>query len=400
MTRASDTAKLLGAGGTLLGALSVDTISENTSGNGVNIDGLNVKDSGISGGQIGGRRNIVINGAMQVAQRATSVTGLGDDNDENYPTVDRFEINGNAGAGRFTMTQEAVTDLPGFPECIKLDCTTADTSIAAAERLFIQTKIEGQDLQATGTGTADAKPITLSFYAKASASFKFVAALLNVDNDRYAGSTFDVTTSWQRFIITFPADVDDGSSPFDNDNADSLHIRFFLHAGANYTSGTLSSTFANAVAANTYDSNAGSFYSSTDNNFFLTGVQLEVGSVATPFEHRSFGEELQLCKRYFNQIGGQTAYQNIIQTMWISDNTAVSPYYHRPALRATPTIAKLQNYSSLGPGTIGQTLSTDQNGLNSVQFGFSGGSGGTSGISVVLRGNNNSGVYITFDAEL
>ena len=86
--------------------------------------------------------------------------------------------------------------------------------------------------------------------------------------------------------------------------------------------------------------------------------------------------------------------------MWISDNTAVSPYYHRPALRATPTIAKLQNYSSLGPGTIGQTLSTDQNGLNSVQFGFSGGSGGTSGISVVLRGNNNSGVYITFDAEL
>ena len=250
-------------------------------------------------GQVSGRRNIVINGAMNVAQRATSVTGLGDDNDEGYPTVDRFKVQGNASAGRFTMTQEAVTDLPGFPECIKLDCTTADTSIAAAERLFIQTKIEGQDLQATGTGTADAKPITLSFYAKASASFKFVAALLNVDNDRYAGSTFDVTTSWQRFIITFPADVDDGSSPFDNDNADSLHIRFFLHAGANYTSGTLSSTFANAVAANTYDSNAGSFYSSTDNNFFITGVQLEVGSVATPFEHRSFGEELALCQRYY-----------------------------------------------------------------------------------------------------
>jgi hypothetical protein len=140
MTRASDTAKLLGAGGTLLGALSIDTISENTSGNGVNIDGLNVKDNGIGGNQIGGRRNIVINGGMQVAQRATSVTGLGDDNDEGYPTVDRFKVQGNAGAGRFTMTQESVTDLPGFPECIKLDCTTADTSIAAAERLFIQTK--------------------------------------------------------------------------------------------------------------------------------------------------------------------------------------------------------------------------------------------------------------------
>ena len=302
----------------------------------------------LTNSQIGGRRNIVINGAMQVAQRATSVTGLGDDNDENYPTVDRFEINGNAGAGRFTMTQEAVTDLPGFPKCIKLDCTTADTSIAATERLFIQTKIEGQDLQGTGTGTADAKPFTLSFYAKASASFKFVALLLNVDNDRFAGSTFDVTTSWQRFVITFPADVDDGSSPFDNDNADSLHIRFFLHAGANYTSGTLSSTFANALAANSYDSNADSFYSSTDNNFFLTGVQFEVGSQATPFEHRSFGEELNLCRRYYyhtygygNTIGASFngSYGGMVYFLGTGDH-GMAPLTHQfpVEMRAAPTV--------------------------------------------------------------
>lgn len=254
--------------------------------------------------QIGGRRNIVINGAMQVAQRATSVTGLGDDNDEGYPTVDRFKVQGNAGAGRFTMTQEAVTDLPGFPKCIKLDCTTADTSIAAAERLFIQTKFEGQDLQGIKKGTSAAEAITVSFYAKANASFKFVVALFDVDNNRYAGSTFDVTSSWQRFIVTFPADTDDGSSPFDNDNADSLNLRFFIHGGSNYTSGTLSSTFANVDNTNTYDSDADSFYSSTDNNFFLTGVQLEVGSVATPFEHRSFVEEFQLCQRYYQEITG------------------------------------------------------------------------------------------------
>ena len=295
-------------------------------------------------GQVSGRRNIVINGGMNVAQRATSATGLGDDNDENYPTVDRFEINGNAGAGRFTMTQEAVTDLPGFPECIKLDCTTADTSIAAAERLFIQTKIEGQDLQATGTGTADAKPITLSFYAKASASFKFVAALLNVDNDRYAGSTFDVTTSWQRFIITFPADVDDGSSPHANDNTRGLDVRFFLHAGANYTSGTLSSTFANAVAANTYDSNAGSFYSSTDNNFFITGVQLEVGSVATPFEHRSFGEELALCQRYYQLSNKGETVNEAVGNGLANAESATGTELHwnfQTNMRANPTVAKV-----------------------------------------------------------
>jgi hypothetical protein len=342
---------------------------------------------------------------MQVAQRATSVTGLGNDSDENYPTVDRFEINGNAGAGRFTMTQEAVTDLPGFPECIKLDCTTADTSIAAAERLFIQTKIEGQDLQAAGTGTADAKPITLSFYAKASASFKFVAALLNVDNDRYAGSTFDVTTSWQRFIITFPADVDDGSSPFDNDNADSLHIRFFLHAGANFTSGTLSSTFANAVAANTYDSNAGSFYSSTDNNFFLTGVQLEVGSVATPFEHRSFGEEFDLCLRYYEKSSAygvaedSTAGANIYGVVGMAGsassvgNNDATMIHWQKSKRVAPTLVfydaagnsgKL-SYAEAGVGRADNIAIRSSNiGVNRSRIGTAGASGLDAGEAVEM----------------
>ena len=363
-------------------------------------------------GQVSGRRNIVINGGMNVAQRATSATGLGDDNDENYPTVDRFEINGNAGAGRFTMTQEAVTDLPGFPECIKLDCTTADTSIAAAERLFIQTKIEGQDLQATGTGTADAKPITLSFYAKASASFKFVAALLNVDNDRYAGSTFDVTTSWQRFIITFPADVDDGSSPHANDNTRGLDVRFFLHAGANYTSGTLSSTFANAVAANTYDSNAGSFYSSTDNNFFLTGVQLEVGSVATPFEHRTQDEEMKMCQRYYYrtpyyQNSGQTANETFpcvgnMDGVQTGAFLLVFPSAMRAAPSAIEQSGTANHYSvrvnadHVGSSVPTATGFTSEKALINL---VSSGADQTAGDGAFLRMENTS-AFLAFDAEL
>ena len=268
----------------------------------------------------------------------------GDDNDEGYPTVDRFKVQGNAGAGRFTMTQEAVTDLPGFPECIKLDCTTADTSIAAAERLFIQTKFEGQDLQGIKKGTSAAEAITVSFYAKANASFKFVVALFDVDNNRYAGSTFDVTSSWQRFIVTFPADTDDGSSPFDNDNADSLNLRFFIHGGSNYTSGTLSSTFANVDNTNTYDSDADSFYSSTDNNFFLTGVQMEVGSQATAFEHRSFGEELALCQRYYQQsyahgtaAGTTTDAGMVIRFIDATQSYAGHWITFRTEMRAAPT---------------------------------------------------------------
>jgi hypothetical protein len=351
----------------------------------------------LTNSQIGGRRNIVINGAMQVAQRATSVTGLGDDNDEGYPTVDRFKVQGNAGAGRFTMTQESVTDLPGFPECIKLDCTTADTSIAAAERLFIQTKFEGQDLQGIKKGTSAAEAITVSFYAKANASFKFVVALFDVDNDRYAGSTFDVTSSWQRFIVTFPADADDGSSPFDNDNADSLNLRFFIHGGSNYTSGTLSSTFANVDNTNTYDSNADSFYSSTDNNFFLTGVQLEVGSVATPFEHRSYGEELALCQRY---------YQRKSDGMATSSNTttALSSFEFRHVMRANPTFSQEavlgitngsawdKTQSSVSAAIIAGRVSTF-----GVQLAFGNFSSLTQYQPVAI---NNSGGDILIDAEL
>ena len=364
----------------------------------------------LTNGQIGGRRNIVINGAMQVAQRATSVTGLGDDNDEGYPTVDRFKVQGNAGAGRFTMTQEAVTDLPGFPECIKLDCTTADTETAAAERLFIQTKIEGQDLQGIKKGTSEAEAITVSFYAKASASFKFVVALLDVDNNRYAGSTFDVTSSWQRFIVTFPADTDDGSSPFDNDNADSLNIRFFLHGGSNYTSGTLSSTFANTNNTNTYDSNADSFYSNLANNFFLTGVQLEVGSVATPFEHRSFGEEEELCKRYFVKHKATSPYDRFAVGMATTTDDVAYLFKFYPALRTVPTLttgtlshlAATNRTDSAIAIDSALTIDTNTDGPLStiVKAPDVNGNPLTAGEASHLIANNNVAAFVAFDAEL
>ena len=362
--------------------------------------------------QIGGRRNIVINGAMKISQRATSVTGLGDDNDEGYPTVDRFKVQGNAGAGRFTMTQTSITDLPGFPECLKLDCTTADTSIAAAERLFIQTKFEGQDLQGIKKGTSAAEAITVSFYAKANASFKFVVALFDVDNNRYAGSTFDVTSSWQRFIVTFPADTDDGSSPFDNDNADSLNLRFFIHAGANYTSGTLSSTFANVDNTNTYDSNADSFYSSTDNNFFLTGVQLEVGSVATPFEHRTQDEEMKMCQRYYYrtpyyQNSGQAANETF-PCVGNMDGAVTGAYLlcFPNVMRAAPSAIE----QSGTPSHYSIRVTGDHNGTTGPSAGgftsekalinlISSGAGQTAGDGAFLRMENTS-AFLAFDAEL
>ena len=249
----------------------------------------------LTNSQIGGRRNIIINGAMQVAQRATSATGLGSAND--YAVVDRFRFNFANTAGRFTASQVA-SGLSGFGNALKLDCTTADTSIASNEFGVVQYNIEGQDLQQFKKGTSDAEKYTLSFYVKGTAK-TYAVELFDGDNNRHVSSLFNVTTSWNRISITFPADT---TGAYDDDNATSLSINFALHMGSDTTSGTLQTTWG-ALSATARYAGIDSFFSSTDNEFFLTGVQLEVGEQATPFEHRSFGEELALCQRYYHQSG-------------------------------------------------------------------------------------------------
>ena len=245
----------------------------------------------LTNSQIGGRRNIIINGAMQVAQRATSSTGI---STSDYYTVDRFQIFMGNTDGRVTASQVAdVHD--GFANALKLECTTADTSIASNEFLGVQTKIEGQDVQQFKKGTSDAESITVSFYVKGNASATFAVELFDNDNSRQASQLFSVTTDWTRVTKTFTPDT---TGAFDDNNEASLLLAFWLHGGSNFTSGTLSSTF---VSSNNVNRAAGisSFLDSTDRTFFITGVQLEVGEQATPFEHRSFGEEQSLCQRYF-----------------------------------------------------------------------------------------------------
>ena len=281
--------------------------------------------------QPSGRKNLVTNGAMQVAQRSVSETGLGAAS--GYFTLDRWRLASSNTAGRLTMTQTA--DGPsGFANCLKLDCTTADTSIAAAELLILNQRFEGQDLQQIKKGTSDAELITVSFYVKASAAFTFGVELIDDDNDRQITKLFATTTGWVRHELTFPADT---TGAFNDDNALSLHINFWLHAGATYTGGTLETAFASKTNANRA-AGIDSFYSSTDNEFFLTGVQMEIGSQATNFEHRSYGEELALCQRYFYQdVKGVT---QEISVGWYYTSSAISWIVNFPVpMRASPTMA-------------------------------------------------------------
>jgi len=330
---------------------------------------------------------------MQVAQRGTSVTGVGDA--AGYFTCDRWKIETNGTAGRATMTQTAdVHD--GFANCLKLDCTTADTSIAASELFQIGYKIEGQDLQQLKKGTSDAESITISFYTKANAAFTFGLEVYDNDNARQMTKLFATTTDWVRHELTFPPDT---TGALDDNNANSMFLSFWLHSGSTFAGGTLETSFASATNANRA-AGIDSFFSSTDNNFFLTGVQMEVGSVATPFEHRSFGEELALCQRYYYRHAAATHIGNGgYQTSGHVDTVVDFPVSMRtgPSLDHTSgtnyyRILRLDAYDDFNGFDI--YLASSQNALLYQTSNLS----GTAGDYARVYCNANG--IISFDAEL
>ena len=242
----------------------------------------------LTNSQIGGRRNIVINGAMQVAQRGTSFSLSG--TADTFIT-DRFLIS-NSDTGAWTASQS--TDSPtGFSNSLKMDCTTADTSPTF---LTLMTRFEGQDLQHLKKGTSSAEKTTLSFFVKSNKTGTYIAELRDIDNNRTIGKAYTISSAdtWEQKIITFDGDT---TGAFGNDNGNSLQIIWYLAVGSVYNSGTLATSWGSRVNANTAVGQV-NLADSTDNEWYITGIQLEVGSQATPFEHRSFGEEQRLCQRY------------------------------------------------------------------------------------------------------
>ena len=242
--------------------------------------------------QVFGNRNVIINGEMQIAQRGTQ-TGVGASTV--YGACDRFSSNPYLTDGRFSVEQS--TDTPdGFANSLKYSCTTADTSIAAGEHIIIMQKIEGFNLQRFAKGTSSAKEFSVSFYVKGNAAATYVCELYDEANGRQISKTFAVTTAWNRIELTFPADT---TGTLANSNAGAMYIAFWIHAGSTYTSGTLNSSAWAAQNPANRAVGISSFVDSTNRTLFLTGVQIETGSQVTPFEHRSIGEELAMCQRYY-----------------------------------------------------------------------------------------------------
>jgi len=243
--------------------------------------------------------NLLINGAMQVSQRSavgTAVTGI---TGSGYNATDRFPTFVNAMG---TWSQTTVADAPtgsGFRNSFRLQCTTADASPAAGDFVIVSQKIEGQNLQAIRKGTASAQTMTLSFWVKAFQTGTFIVEFNDNDNSRSCSKayTINVSNTWEYKTLLIPADT---TGTFDNDANSSLELFFFVGAGSTYTSGTLQTTWGATVNANRAVGQINGA-SSTSNNWFMTGAQLTVGSVAVPFEFKSYADDLLDCQRYYEK---------------------------------------------------------------------------------------------------
>ena len=248
----------------------------------------------INGGSGFSRRNVVINGGMQIYQRG-DVTGA---TSHTYGGPDRFRV-ARSGAGTFSQKSIGVNGAFGIQRALIIDCTTQSGSLAAGAFQIIQHKIEGFNAQRFEKGYPTAKQFALSFYAYSEKGRTYTVALEDANNSRYVSASYTVTAStWQKHEVIFPADT---TGKLDNDNGESLAIEWWLAAGTNYSSGTFSTSWASSVTANKVHPSQVNMGESTDNNFYLANVQLEVGSVCTPFEWKSFTEDLTDCQRYYRR---------------------------------------------------------------------------------------------------
>ena len=315
------------------------TISES----GIEASGIGITCANINGAQIGGRRNMIINGDMNIAQRGTP-TSAASYTSGGYAACDRWRFRAiSTDEADFVVSQES--DAPtasGFTKSIKIKTNTVESALASDEIFHVSQRIEAQDLQHLKYGTSSALPTTLSFWVKAYQTGTYAINVYKPDSpNRQITATYTISASntWEFKTMTFPGDTAGGG--ITDDTGTGLQIYWLLATGTDYT-GTTSTSWDNYANGGFANGQAVNIMSSTDNYFYLTGVQFEVGSQATAFEHRSFGEELRLCQRYY-QVGS-----SIGAGYGSANGYARAGSVYATQMRATPTLATTNS----GSGSI------------------------------------------------
>ena len=354
--------------------------------------------------QIGGRRNIIHNGAFIVDQRATPVTFT---NGGSTKTVDRWRASSGS-LDEATVVMQQSTTVPsgaGFGNSLQFNVTGTESALDTGENFWFGHFIEGQNLQQLAYGTSSAKKITLSFWVRSHVAGDFGVLFYRSGATRsYTASyTVNATNTWEYKTITIDGDTDtDPSSAIPNDNSAGMGLYFSLAMGSNYYG-------AGAAAWSGHNSNQ--FTISTQTNilsatgsFYITGVQLEVGDTATPFEHRSYAEELELCKRYYQRWDADAINYRFAPAHVKGTAAAEALFQLRPEMRAGPTSLETTGtasdykvYSNGIDTCTGVALNANSNKYTGiVEATASGLATGDAGQLI----SANSNAYVAFSAEL
>ena len=345
-------------------------------------------------------RNIIINGGMDLAQRGTSFTGL-----QNSPVygIDRWAYRraGTFTSATFSMTQS--TDVPtgqGFAKSLKIDCTAAEASLPADVYAQFAQYIEGQMLQYLKKGTSSAESLTMSFWVKSNKTGTYIAELRDRDNSRNICKSYTINSAntWEKKTITFAGDT---TGAFDNDNASSLQVNWNLCAGTDFTSGTLQTSWGSEVAANRAVGQV-NLADSTSNEWYITGVQLEAGQVASDFEFLPTDVNKNRCLRYYEKIASGTPYALTVGANYTAtDVYSVLTFFPKrtaPSLDQTTgtnyyTHVRRSSSTNFSQFSINQALD------NRFRF-YVTGIGSTTTGTAGFFANNNANSYIAVDAEL
>jgi len=302
-------------------------------------------------------KNLVINGAMQVAQRGTSSTSSG------YHTIDRFSVEFNVNeAPTIAQVDVASGTTPytlGFRKALKITNGNQTGGAGGTNYIQIMQRVEAQNMATSGWNyTSSSSFITLSFYIKSSVAQAFSGSLRSHDGTSYSYK-FDTPSlsadTWTKVTKTIPGN---SNLTFNNDNGNGLSIYLYPYIGTTYTTANSDTeTWVTGTGGNYANDMTTTWYTTNDATFEMTGLQLEVGNVATDFEHRSFAQELALCQRYFQQIGasGQSGTYTINGGYLYSHGAYIATGYVMPVMmRATPTITNGATYLQVksSAGTI------------------------------------------------
>ena len=274
-------------------------------------------------------RNLIINGSAIVARRGTSFSSAAN----NTYVVDRFRVKRNGMDNLVYDLSQSSTSPDGFGNSIKLDVTTAETSSADNEYLKIDTTIEAQNVQQLKYGTSSAEQITMSFWVRSSTTGTYAIEIYTEDPNKQITNTYTVNSAntWEYKTVTF---VGDTGGSINNDNGTGFLISWFLSVPSNYKTGDSTSWRTYNADGRGYNQTAD--VASTTGEFYITGVQLELGEQATPSEHRSYGDELLRCQRYYWQFNQSNSF--IYASAEYATNNHRLTVQHPVTMRAEPSV--------------------------------------------------------------